>query len=256
MENSFLTANQGLEGMFEQAEERIRKFSRKTYGAAFQAFYEEKQDVLKALEYGYCNSKEKSIYLSLMGDALIRGAAAHIVGVKKRAVENERINLNLMMVAYIFPAILQFQGTCAEPFVEVLLAKWKAQFPESNISAGTYEDIEGGFHKNWCYITTAVCQNSGKSDDCYELTLLREYRDGYLRSSEHGEELIQEYYDVAPTIVKRIEKGQDKDAVYDDIYKQYLQPCISMIENKRLAECKELYCRMVRDLQEIYFYTH
>ena len=36
----------------------------------------------------------------------------------------------------------------------------------------------------FCYITTAVCRSMDKADNCYELTTLREYRDGYLLRSE------------------------------------------------------------------------
>lgn len=41
-----------------------------------------------------------------------------------------------------------------------------------------------------CYITTAVCGSFGKSDDCYELTMFRDFRDSWLRRQEDGKEII------------------------------------------------------------------
>lgn len=92
-----------------------------------------------------------------------------------------------------------------------------------------------------------------KPDDCYELTLLRRYRDGYLAEQPDGEELIAMYYDVAPSIVKHINRQPDSAAIYSRIYTEYLLPCIRMIERGELSECRELYTEMVNDLKEKYF---
>ena len=70
------------------------------------------------------------------------------------------------------------------------------------VGKSTFEEINGGFRKRLCYVTTAVCRSLQKPDECYELKLLREYRDRYLVSSEGGKETIREYYNIAPTIVK------------------------------------------------------
>ncbi len=255
MENTYLSALHGMEGLFDNIEDLLKNFHRKEYAMAFSQFYKDHAAVLGALEQGYVNAIEKEMYLSNMADAVVSAATKYLEGFKKREIDNEKINLNLCMVAYIVPAILKNKGTSSEIFVDLLLDRWKEQFPESNLTAGTFEEIDAGFHRKWCYITTAVCQNSGKADDCYELTLLRDYRDGYLSSLEQGEELVREYYDVAPTIVKRINRMKEKESIYQGIYQDYIYPCITMIENGKLEECRDLYTKMVRDLQEEYFYT-
>ena len=127
-------------------------------------------------------------------------------------------------------------------------------FPKSNLQAADYEFIEKGFHKKFCYITTAVCETFQKPDDCYELTLLRNYRDQYLAALPEGEEIIRAYYDVAPTIVKHINRQKNAGEIYRDIWSDYLSPCIHMIEEGKNEECKDLYIKMVRDLQKEYFY--
>ena len=67
-------------------------------------------------------------------------------------------------------------------------------------------------------------------DDCYELNLLRDYRDRYLAADRKGEALIEEYYNVAPTIVNRINKEENAGEIYENIYQEYLQKCVHLIE--------------------------
>ena len=64
----------------------------------------------------------------------------------------------------------------------------------------------------------------------------------------------QEYYDIAPTIVKRINKRTDRREVYESIWEQYLSPCIKLIEEDKNTECQEIYSQMVRELQKEYLF--
>ncbi|MDO5603415.1 MAG: CFI-box-CTERM domain-containing protein, partial [Oscillospiraceae bacterium] len=98
-----------------------------------------------------------------------------------------------------------------------------------------------------------VCETFGKPDDCYELTLLREYRDGYLMSQPDGAEVIRQYYDLAPSIVKHINQRADRKEIYRGVWETYLRPCIQMIEQSRPQQCKEQYIKMVQDLEKQYF---
>ncbi len=51
----------------------------------------------------------------------------------------------------------------------------------------TYEEICQGFQrKKLCFITTAVCAQSGKPDDCPELAAFRSFRDSYLSPNPMG----------------------------------------------------------------------
>lgn len=96
-----------------------------------------------------------------------------------------------------------------------------------------------------CFITTAVCQYYGKSDDCYELTSLRQFRDGWLAAQPGGEEVIQEYYRIAPSIVSAIDAARQWDSVYPRLWEQYILPCVRLIERNDYRQCRELYEQMV-----------
>lgn len=119
--------------------------------------------------------------------------------------------------------------------------KWK------RMAAKTELDRRMG--KEGCYITTAVCGSFGKPDDCYELTMFRDFRDSWLRQQKDGKALISEYYATAPRIVAVIDRLSEAKEIYRDIWNNYLSPCLSHIENKEYTQCKDLYMKMVRNLK-------
>ena len=81
---------------------------------------------------------------------------------------------------------------------------------------------------------------------------MKQFRDGYFSESTEGKQLIQEYYDIAPTIVKRIDRQENRKELYQDLYEEYLVPCIRKIEEQDYEACKTLYQDMVLKLKERY----
>lgn len=254
-ENIYLSALNGMKEIFPDTDHPAESFTRKLYASAFLSYYEEKVPVYEAVETGYNNAVDKEQYLYNMAEAAVSAGSAVVDAVKKKSKrELKLIDLNLCIVVYVLPGILKYGGNCSEPLTQKILALWKEHYPKTNLMASTYEDIEAGFHKKFCYITTAVCETFGKPDDCYELELLRDYRDHYLQNRPDGEELIRRYYDVAPTIVKRINANPGRERIYRELWEDYLQPCIAMIEREDNESCCQLYVKMVEELQETYFY--
>lgn len=255
MENTYLTALHGMEQILPALERPLESFKKKSYSDYFNRYYEACIPTYATVEKGYLHAVDKAQYIFNMAEAAVMSPASEIGRIpKKNKREAKLMDTNLCFVVYVIPGILKYGGESAAPLTQEILRMWKERFPETNLSSATFEEIEAGFHRKFCYITTAVCECFGKPDDCYELTLLRSYRDSYLMSQPEGEELIRRYYDVAPTIVKRINRSADKKAVYQMIWETYLQPCIRMIENGEKEACKELYIQMVNELQEEYFY--
>ena len=105
-------------------------------------------------------------------------------------------------------------------------------------------------NKRHCYITTAVCGSLHKPDDCYELTLFRAFRDGWLQAQPDGDALIAEYYEIAPSIVQAIDALPNAKEIYRTIWDKHLAPCLAMLEAKNMRGCKEAYKKMVLDLKE------
>ncbi|MCL2211261.1 MAG: formylglycine-generating enzyme family protein [Treponema sp.] len=107
--------------------------------------------------------------------------------------------------------------------------------------------------KGGCFITTAVCNNSNKPDDCYELTNFRKFRDEWLVNQSGGNELVEEYYRIAPTIVDNINKLPNKENIYKMIWQRYLSTCLRFIEGKQYNECMHEYIKMVQELKDSYY---
>ena len=107
-------------------------------------------------------------------------------------------------------------------------------------------------HGKLCFITTAVCKYFSKPDDCYELTVLRSFRDTWLAKTAAGRALIDEYYEIAPEIVTRLDALENKDKVYHQLWNNYIHPCIQLIELSAYSACRDLYVKMVNDLKTTY----
>ena len=174
----------------------------------------------------------------------------------KRKRDLKALDHKMNMVSYFVPLMGEIPSLQAKGLTERMVELWNEKMPEYKIGHSTYESIKGGFKKGiFCYITTAVCRSMHKPDDCYELAALRAYRDGYLSETEEGRHIVEEYYNIAPTIVKRIDREDGADEIYQGIWDEYLSPCIRLIEEDKKEECKELYVTMVRSLEKKYLYS-
>ena len=105
--------------------------------------------------------------------------------------------------------------------------------------------------KGGCFITTAACLNLGGTDDCYELTTFRFFRDNWLVNQPDGKSLIAEYYSIAPKIVDKIDSLRNAQEIYRQIWDDYLKPCLSLIEQAKYSECKLKYIDMVNYLKNL-----
>ena len=117
-----------------------------------------------------------------------------------------------------------------------------------------YDDcpIYKGNDSGGCFLTSACTEARGLPDDCHELTVLRAFRDGYLRSQPECEAEIAEYYAVAPKIVDAIRSKADAVEAFDAIYRELVEPCVAMIERGENVEAHALYRSYVLRLKKHY----
>ena len=93
-----------------------------------------------------------------------------------------------------------------------------------------------------CFLTTAIVEHRGESDDGPTLTKLRYFRDTYL--VDYPEE-IKKYYNVAPKIVAAIPKNNPE---WDWVGTQ-IDSAIQNIDNNRLDKAHKTYKNMVLKLE-------
>ena len=96
-----------------------------------------------------------------------------------------------------------------------------------------------------CFLTSACVEYRGLKDDCYELTTLRAFRDGYLKSTEEGAKLVDEYYKIAPQIVAKLNTLENKGEIYDYIYSVIIK-CINLIKAGDNDGAVKEYSEMVK----------
>lgn len=169
-------------------------------------------------------------------------------GIKKEG-DPRFFDWRYMIVAFTIPAILEQNTPAAEALADSFLAKWNARYPKNPLGKATYENINSGFRKRLCFITTAVCSSLGKGDDCTELNTLRAFRDGWLTETPGGEAKICEYYLFAPMIVSAIDQSDVKEAVYNGIWQNHLLPCLETLRTGSPQKCAVQYEDMMLELE-------
>lgn len=119
-----------------------------------------------------------------------------------------------------------------------------------------HEETEGfsctSSHEDDCYITTAMCRDTGKPDDCAELQSLRKYRDEVMLNDSDGRNLIKEYYLKAPKIVSLINQEPNHYQIYQMLRERYITPAANAADAGENAKVLELYKAMVESLSQKY----
>lgn len=247
------TAAEALQNLLYGIENPMQYFKKNLYMDFYKKYLFENAKNLSVLEQFYLGSEERELQMEQVAESLAARVDEELKGLRGKKKDELQMDYNLSMVVYVFPALLETNEASGQAWIDVLAAAWKKHFPKTELKAASSKEINAGFRYRFCYITTAVCESQHKPDDCYELSLLRSFRDDYLLKSPQGEAMVHEYYDVAPSIVKHIGKREDADRIYEGIWQQYLSPCIRLIEADRREECVDLYKKMVYELKEQYF---
>jgi hypothetical protein len=106
--------------------------------------------------------------------------------------------------------------------------------------------------KSGCFITSACVEARGLNDNCIELSALRWWRDSYVRGLPHGTAVIDDYYEVAPRVVRAINCSSDKRGIYDYLYKALVLKTVELIADGKKEEAFANYCGIVCDLKANY----
>ncbi len=112
--------------------------------------------------------------------------------------------------------------------------------------------IYKGNDSSGCFLTSACVEARGLPDDCHELTVLRRFRDEYLKQTETGAAEICEYYHTAPAIVEKIRSLPNAKEIFDRIYTELVLPCVTLIEAGQNTKAHDIYRGYVKKLQMQY----
>ena len=245
-----------LEELFEQIIPLSQQFSEDNYESNFTEMFNRFKPLFDKIIETCETSEDRDCTMREIAEILPN--KIHLIldqQPSKRKKENILLPYNMAMSTYVIPLLRYNRSEVLEELVDLIVELWNDNGVSLDIKKTTFENIKAGFKARLCYITTAVCESLGKGDDCYELNLLRRYRDEHLQTNEKGRKLVKQYYDIAPTIVKRINKCDNSQEIYLHLWENYIQPCIDMIESDELEKCGHKYIEMVDSLQKKYLYT-
>lgn len=222
----------------------------------FAQYYEKCSPPFEVLErWVLAQSGDREQLLTHSAQALMEAIEAWFPtqkGWKLRSRRSELLERTKFTIAiFLVPTARKCAPVIGDMFCEKLRLAWLEQHPDSVFALASYQELADGFKKRpFCFITTAVCEFRGEADDCEMLTDFRCFRDGYLRGCPDGAALIEEYYDIAPGIVSRIDYCEDRAKVYEALYRDYLVPCHRALRDNDPAVCRERYISMLRFLQK------
>lgn len=103
-----------------------------------------------------------------------------------------------------------------------------------------------------CYLTTAMCNILGYSDDNYYLQTLRTFRDKTLKKDHKYIHLLLMYDVYGPLIASNLEKDPNKKYIATSLFNGYITKAVTAIENKKNGDAVNIYIAMTHTLAERY----
>lgn len=144
---------------------------------------------------------------------------------------------------------IDFYGSCPaeDPDHESIHFIYNENTGEGTIVDATGDKTETTDVK--CFLTTACMRHMRENfdDNCYELDILRWFRDNCISECDKNE-----YYLKAPVIVEKINNQDNANEIYKDIYDNVISLCIRAIEYGKYDFAYETYKNCVLDLEENY----
>lgn len=111
-------------------------------------------------------------------------------------------------------------------------------------STGLFNDsipILGG-----CFLTTACVDAMGMPDDCWVLESARKFRDTFMTETPEKAYEIQEYYMLAPKIVKNINEKENANKIWKNLFWSYIIPFVQEINSNNLQKAHQLYKLLIK----------
>lgn len=127
-------------------------------------------------------------------------------------------------------------------------------FPKSDRACSKFEkrnDIE-----TTCFLTTAICDIFGYTDNCFGLETLRNFRDNVLVKDSRFYHLLAEYEVVGPIISQKLYNDEHRMEVAEYYFENYLYDIIvNLNTEKDYMSAVETYIVMVNELKRMYEIT-
>lgn len=130
--------------------------------------------------------------------------------------------------------------------------EWDSHDITTDTSVSTDVSTDTNAEAGTCFLTTACVEARNLPDDCYELTTLRDFRDSFVKGLPEGNQIVNEYYEIAPRIIEKIDSLKNSSRVYEDLYGKLVRRSVELIDLGRKKEAFENYKSIVQELKASY----
>ena len=125
-------------------------------------------------------------------------------------------------------------------------------YSRSNSSINNAVDFSNSKTSSNCYITTLLCGLLSLNDSNYYINILRSFRNNYLRYNQEYNHLLVEYDIVGPLICKNLIIDKNNRLIAAKLFYNYINPIVSLIEDKMFVDAIVRYTMMVDKLKNLY----
>ena len=113
-------------------------------------------------------------------------------------------------------------------------------------------DFSNSHTSSNCYITTILCEVLKLNDSNYYMEALRGFRNNYLQTKDDYKNLLVEYDIIGPIICENIRCDKQKRMIAAKMFYNYINPIVSLIEDKMYNDAVIRYLMMVEKLKNFY----
>ena len=102
-----------------------------------------------------------------------------------------------------------------------------------------------------CFLTTACVEYKGLPDNCFQLEILRKFRDSYVKALPGGAALLEEYYLKAPIIVKKLKNSNTHQEELLNLFNE-INRAVNLIRQGKYQKAVQLYTSISKQLEKKY----
>jgi len=99
-----------------------------------------------------------------------------------------------------------------------------------------------------CFMTATMVKALDKPRDCSELESFRNFMDNWLIHRPLGKSIIDFYRSMTPAILEKLEKREDSEAFYFQLWNVYLSPCLEAIQSDNNHRALRIYLDAMKEL--------
>ena len=136
--------------LFENREYYLKRFNKKDYPDSFEEYEKEFAAFDKTCMQYYEAGGDVDMLCDEVSEAIIafvRDMRIQQSFKNARQEEQWQEKINLFVVTYLFPAILECRNDYYKQLAKAIENKWKKAFKGYKIKAGTFETLNSGFQK-------------------------------------------------------------------------------------------------------------